>query len=197
MSLLERKHQIESFKSPVGPKIRRTAQSYRDMYESTVFDLTYFIEQYRNLGTGNTFKHQLCRHRIEMVIKRYQRYCIAENIKSHYNQKGISLLSKDVTIEHVIPARVVRDMLLSELINIDQALNSPICRVSKKFDHALRNTGLVKMTPNAWSFFDRYIAAAKSASIDLPEFETYNGKSVDTSAWDLYEHYNYFNITVD
>jgi hypothetical protein len=196
MSLLARQQLIESFQAPTRPKVARNDQSYIDMYNKSAEDLVLAIDAYKDLGIGNNIKHRLGRDRIDSIIKRYQRYCITENIRSHYIQKGISLHSKDVTVEHVIPEQTIREMLLTDLINIEQALNSPICRVSRQFDKSLRKAGLVKMTPNAWFFFQRYASAAESVSIELSEFETFNGQKIDTKTWNLFDHCRYFNISV-
>jgi len=195
MSLLDNKHLIESFKGKTRSKVKRTDDAYREMYESTVEDLTEMIAVYKDLVLDNGIRSRRQRDKIDWTIKRYQRYCITEKIGSHYHQKGISLHSKDVTVEHVIPETIVREMLLDGVINIDQAINSPICRVSKQFDRALRKSGLVKMTPDPWFFFSRYVTAAKTASVALPEFETFNGQLITLETWSLIDHCQFFNIS--
>lgn len=197
MSLQQRKDLIENYRVKEHPRVKRDEESYREMYEDTYEDLVKAIESYKEVAFVRSIRSRRRLDAIEHHIKRYQRYCISEKIGSHYHQKGVSLLSKDVTVEHVIPAKVIRDMLLEGLITIDQALNSPICRVSKKFDSALRNSGLVKLTPNSWFFFSRYATAAKTLGISVPEFETFNGNLIDLETWSLTDHYRFFNVSVE
>lgn len=196
MTLLDNKQLIENFSSPTRTRVQRDEQSYRDMYDVTFEELTECMNKYKKNVFVNDMKARWWRDKMDWAIKRYHDYAIAGNIKSHYIQKGISLKKSNVTFEHVIPGQQVRELLLAGLITIDQALNSPTCRVSKHFDKLLRDAGLVKHSPNCWIFFSRYIVAAKTAGIAIPEFETYNGHQVDPESWELPDHYRYFNVPI-
>ena len=199
MSLLERKHKIETFRSPRRPLVERNHDSYRVMYSSIKTDLISLIDEYHELGLGNNIRHRWCRDQIDNAIKRYHDYCIVQDIKSHYVQQGVSLLSKHVIVEHVIPRQIVRELLLCGELTLDQALNSPICRVSRDFNKQINDAGLVKSTPDAWLFFSRYTAAATLAEITVPAFSisTYNGIPIDVSTWSLPDHYAYFGIELN
>lgn len=197
MSLLERKQLIEYYKPESRPKVKRTPDSYIDMREVTVRALVRLIDEYESVSLGNGIQARWYRDNIDWAIKRYQKYCIEQNIGSHYYQTGISLQSRNVTVEHVIPETVIRSMLLDNMITIDQAINSPICRVSKQFDRALSNAGLVKSSSNPWVFFSRYTSAAKFAGMSVPNFETYNGQVIDPTVWGLFDHCTYFGIALD
>lgn len=196
MSLLDRKQLIESYKPPTGPKVKRTPESYTDMYEVTVRDLNQLLDEYQVLLLDHGIRSRWHRDRIEWSIKRYQKYCIEQNIGSHYHQVDVSLHSRDVTVEHALPATVVRSMLIDKLITIDQAINSPICKVSREFNKRLNVAGLVKSSPNPWFFFTRYTSASKFSDVPVPGFQTYNGKVVDPVTWSLHDHYVYFGIAV-
>jgi hypothetical protein len=167
------------------------------MYNIIKADLIILINEYHDLGIGNDMRHRWCRDQMDRAIKRYHDYCIVQNIKSHYVQQGVSLLSKHVIVEHVIPLQTVRELLLCGELNLDQALNSPICKVSRKFNKQISDAGLVKSTPNAWFFFSRYIAATKSAGIAVPEFTTYNGIAIDLDNWSLPDHFTNFGVSLD
>ena len=171
-------------------KVKRDDKAYRQCEESTVEELERLLELYRNNVVEEDMQARLWRDRIDNAIRRYQEYAIQGRIKSHYNQSGVSLLAKNVTFEHVIPQRVVRDKLIDGELSINQALNVPTCRVSKTVDQALRDNSLHDSTPDGWIYFKRYQIVAPDI-----EIETYNGKSIDNlNTWTLEDHYRLFNV---
>jgi hypothetical protein len=171
-------------------KVKRDDKAYRQCEESTVEKLEYLLELYRNNVVEEDMQARLWRDDIDNAIRRYQEYSIQGRIKSHYNQSGVSLAAKDVTFEHIIPLRVVRDKLIDDEITISQAINMPTCRVSKKVDQALRDNSVHDSTPDGWIYFKRYQLVAPDIKI-----ETYNGKSIDNlDTWTLADHYSFFNV---
>lgn len=171
-------------------KVKRDAKAYRQCEESTIEELERLVDLYRNNVVEDDMQARLWRDRMDNAIRRYQEYCIQGRIKSHYNQSGVSLAAKDVTFEHVIPARIIRDKLIDGEITITQALNMPTCRVSKTVDQALRDNSLHDSTPDGWFFFKRYQIVAPTIAV-----ETYNGQTVnDLAAWTLQDHFNFFGV---
>lgn len=171
-------------------RVKRNDKAYRQCEEWAVDALERLLKLYRNSVVEEDMQARLWRDDIDKAIRRYQEYAIEGRIKSHYNQSGVSLAAKDVTFEHIIPLCVVRDLLIDGKITIQQAINMPTCRVSKKVDKALRDHSLHDSTPDGWIYFKRYQLVAPDIKI-----ETYNGKSIDNlGTWTLADHYSFFNV---
>jgi hypothetical protein len=171
-------------------RVKRNDKAYRQCEEWAVVALERLLKLYRNNVVEDDMQARLWRDDMDKAIRRYQEYAIQGRIKSHYNQSGVSLAAKDVTFEHVIPLCVVRDLLIDGKITIQQAINMPTCRVSKKVDKALREASLHDSTPDGWTFFKRYQLIAPDI-----EIKTFNGKSIDNlDTWTLEDHYRFFNV---
>jgi len=171
-------------------KVKRDDKAYRQCEESTVEELERLLDLYRNNVIDEDMQARLWRDRMDNAIRRYQEYAIQGKIKSHYNQSGVSLAKKDVTFEHVIPERIVRDKLIDGEITIRQAINMPTCRVSKTIDQALRDHSLHDSTPDGWFFFKRYGIVAPGI-----EIETWNGQKISNiETWTLQDHFDFFGI---
>lgn len=171
-------------------RVKRNDKAYRQCEEWAVVALERLLKLYRNSVVEEDMQARLWRDDMDKAIRRYQEYAIQGRIKSHYNQSGVSLAAKDVTFEHVIPLCTVRDILIDGKITIQQAINMPTCRVSKKIDEALRKASLHDSTPDGWTFFKRYQLIAPHI-----EIKTFNGKSIDNlDTWTLEDHYSFFNI---
>jgi hypothetical protein len=171
-------------------RVKRNDKAYRQCEEWAVVALERLLKLYRNNVVEEDMQARLWRDDMDKAIRRYQEYAIQGRIKSHYNQSGVSLAAKDVTFEHVIPLCVVRDLLIDGKITIQQAINMPTCRVSKKVDKALREASLHDSTPDGWTFFKRYQLIAPDI-----EIKTFNGKSIDNlDTWTLEDHYGFFNV---
>ena len=170
-------------------RVKRNDKAYRQCEEWAVVALERLLKLYRNNVVEEDMQARLWRDDMDKAIRRYQEYAIQGRIKSHYIQSGVSLAAKDVTFEHVIPLCVVRDLLIDGKITIQQAINMPTCRVSKKVDKALREASLHDSTPDGWTFFKRYQLIAPDI-----EIKTFNGKSIDNlDTWTLEDHYRFFN----
>lgn len=170
--------------------VKRDDKAYEQALDTTMEELQRLLVLYRDTVFVEDMRARLLRDAMDHWIRRYQKYSIQGKIKSHYCQRSVSLAAKDTIFEHVIPAAVVRDKLIAGHLSINQALNVPTCRVSRKTDAELRNKGLHDSTPDGWFFFQRYKIAVPDIGI-----ETYNGQVVqDLDSWTLQDHYDFFGI---
>ena len=179
------KQLVESYKKTERNRgVVRNTYSYRQCLEFTVEELTRLLEIYRGTVYEEDMRARLLRDSIDHHIRRYHGYAIEGKFGSHYREVGVS--DKNSVFEHVIPASSVRDMLIEGKLTINQALNAPTCRIQKHNDKILRESGLVKTSPDHWHFFKRY-------QVLNSQFETYNGQPIrDISSWSLEDHYNIF-----
>jgi hypothetical protein len=176
---------IESFVKRNYRKVQRNDKAYRQTLDITTRELERLLDLYNGcIEEDQTAR--LIRDSIDHWIRRYHDYTIRGNIGSHYVAVGIK--QGETVFEHIIPANIVRDMLIEGKLSINQALNAPTCLISKLDDVILRKNGLVSSSPDNWHFFDRY-------NVLNAEFRTYNGQAIaDLHNWTLDEHYKFFNI---
>lgn len=176
---------VESFVKRAYKKVQRNDKAYRQTLDITTSELERLLEMYRGcIDEDQTAR--LIRDSIDHWIRRYHDYVIRGSIGSHYIATGI--VSGDTIFEHIIPANIVRDMLIGGRLTINQALNAPTCLISKVDDVILRKSGLAASSPDHWHFFDRY-------SVLNTTFKTYNGQEItDLHAWTLEKHFAFFNI---
>lgn len=179
------KQLVESFVKRNYKKVQRNDKSYNQTLSITTSELERLLEMYRAcIEEDQTAR--LIRDSMDHWIRRYHDYAIRGNIGSHYVASGIK--QGETVFEHIIPANIVRDMLIQGKLTINQALNAPTCLISKVDDVILRKNGLASSSPDNWHFFDRY-------SVLNTEFKTYNGQLVeDLHSWDLNKHFEFFNI---
>lgn len=179
------KQLVESYLKQSYKKVQRNDKAYRQTLDLTVSELTRLIEMYH--GCLEQDQHaRLLRDSIDHWIRRYHDYVIRGDIGSHYIADGT--IEGDTVFEHIVPANIVRDMLLGGHLTIAQALNAPTCLISKADDVVLRKNGLGSSSPNHWHFFDRYqVLGAK--------FKTWNGQKInDLHDWTLEKHFEFFNV---
>jgi hypothetical protein len=188
MTTLKEGMQATNTKRKAG--VKRNNKAYEQALSTTTAELERLIDLYRTTVFEEDMRARLLRDSIDHHIRRYHKYAIQGKIKSHYHQRGISLLPKDTIFEHVIPAATVRDKLIDGTLSINQALNVPTCRVSLAVDKALRANGLHDNTPDGWFIFKRYLIACPDIQI-----ETYNGVVLaDLHNYTLQDHFNFFGI---
>jgi hypothetical protein len=179
--LLER---LYGFVSPTYVNVERSGQSYHETEMVTKRALKQYLRHYRRLETANQTA-KLLRDYIDRTLRRYQDYCIRERIGGHYRQVGLK--SNDtVDFEHVIPAKVIRDLLIQQRITVDEAINSPTC-ILKRSKHNKINKTNAKTTPDPYWFWQRY----QTLGIQI---ETHDGTVVDMATWNLDRHYQYFKV---
>jgi hypothetical protein len=182
---------VESWQPRRKKTVKRNETAYSQCKEFIEQELERLLTMYRNTVFEEDMRARLIRDFIDFALRRYHGYAIQGSIKSHYNQKGASMASKDCIFEHVIPAGQVRDMLIDGALTINQALNVPTCRVSRDNNKRLNDLGLHDHNSTPFYPFRRYKAAMGNST-----FETYNGQvEVNLDTWSLADHYKQFNIT--
>ena len=181
---------VEGWKPKTKKTVQRNDGSYAQCLETTTAELERLVELYRNTVFEEDMRARLMRDSIDHHIRRYHKYAIQGKIKSHYNQRGVSMAPADCIFEHVIPAGQVRDMLIDGALTINQALNVPTCRVSRDSNKKLNDLGLHDHNANPFYPFRRYQSAMGTAL-----FETYNGQAIpNLETWSLADHFKQFNV---
>jgi hypothetical protein len=184
------KENMQNMRGKGYANVKRNDKAYEQALSTSTEELERLINLYRTTVVEDDMRARLLRDSIDHWIRRYHKYAIQGKIKSHYHQRGVSLAAKDCIFEHVIPASTIRDKLIAGELSINQALNVPTCRVSRKVDAALRQKGLHDTTPDGWFFFKRYKIA-----LDSIEIETYNGQPIkDLDTWTLQDHFDFFGV---
>ena len=184
-TIMSNRKTIESFQDFEQARAIRNQASYSETDAFIKQELERYLVMYQEVS-GQNQTSRLIRDQIDNLLRRYHGYMINGSIGGHYREVGLTS-KKGAVLEHVIPAKTVRNLLIKQVITIDQALNSPLCVISTKSDNILRKNKLVKHTPNIWFFWQRY------SILDIC-IETHDGVSVDQLQWDLGHHYKYFNI---
>lgn len=162
-------------------KIAHTDATVKITRELTIAELTRLLDLYHKHGAEDQTA-RLWRDSMDHWIRRYHGYCIVDEIGSHYKQ--VDLDEKGI-LEHVIPLSNVRTMMINGKLTIEQALNAPMCRISREKDVMLRENGLVNSTPDLWNFFKRY----RDLGIDIQDVDC---NLIDLNTWTLEDHYNKF-----
>ena len=179
--------------------VKRNDKAYADCLATTTVELERLVELYRTTVFEDDMRARLYRDDIDHWVRRYHGYAIQGKIKSHYHQRGVSLSAKDTIFEHVIPASQVRDYLIEGKLSINQALNVPTCRVSRKGNNLLNARGMHDRNTDPWHFFKRYKVGMtdsdENGNTVFPEFETYNSQVIQNlDTWTLRDHFNFFGI---
>jgi len=176
---------MENFQDFEPTRVERNGQAYVETYNFIKEEVERHLVKYRKLERLNQ-TGRLTRDQLDELLRRYHDYVIAGKYKAHYRQVGLK--SKEGNIfEHVIPTRTVRNLLISGVWNVDQAMNPPTCLLDRTSNDLLSSLKLTKSTPNTWFFWRRY----RDLNIKI---ETYDGTPVDQETWDWRTHCEYFNI---
>lgn len=162
-------------------KLAHTDENVRITRELTIAELQRLLDLYHTHGREDQTA-RLWRDSMDHWIRRYHGYCVVDEIGSHYTEVGLEVKG---ILEHVIPLSNVRTMMINGKLTIEQALNAPMCRISREKDEILRTTGLVNRTPDLWLFFKRY----KDLGIDIQDAD---GNIIDLDTWTLEDHYTKF-----
>ena len=178
----------ESYEPVEYRKVKRDQRAYEQTTAFISRGLRMCLWFYRKLNEANQVA-RLARDMIDVLLRRAHEYNIAGNIQAHYREQGVD--KKDCDFEHVVPQKIIRDMLIQDKLTIEQAMNPPTCLISKANHIALKKAGLASKTPDVYHFFDRY------TQVFAATFETYNGQTItDLHNWTLEKHYQHFGIAV-
>lgn len=177
------KEQLENWSPGKTPRVVRSGATYEQTRQFALQGIQQQLDQYRALGTYDQTA-RLTRDLIDWYLRRYHEYCIQQHQGAHYRQVGLSKTDK-TDFEHVLPARLSRDALLSGRMTIEQALLNPTATISRDKHSELAATGYASKTPDVYYFFRRY------ANLGI-EIETRDGTPVDLQTWSLDNHYAHF-----
>jgi len=179
---------MEGYQPGDPPKVQRSGESYQQTYTYLRDNIERLVNRYRAHDRHDQ-TGRLIRDDIENALRRYHEYCIEQNLGAHYRQRGLAR-GEDVDFEHVIPAKVVRDALISGRMTVDQAFNVPTCDLGHAKHKELASRGMAKTTPCPFWFWRRYQGLGV-------EIETRQGELIDLETWNLDRHYEYFGDSLD
>lgn len=179
---------MEGYQPGDAPKVTRTGEAYKQTYDYLRENIERLVIRYRQHESHDQTA-RLMRDDIDNALRRYHEYCIEQNLGAHYRQIGLRDNEK-VEFEHVLPAKVVRDALISGRMTVDQAFNVPTCDLSHKKHKELAARGMAKSTPCPYWFWRRY----RDLGIEV---ETRDGTRVDFDSWNLDRHYEHFDESSD
>ena len=177
---------VESFEEVSYPKVTRSEKGNALFREVCVQEIERLVATYQALTTIYQ-KARLIRDGIDFWLRRYHKFAIEGTVDGHYREVGVN--SADCDFEHVIPQKIIRDMLLQGKLTIAQAMNPPTCLIHKDNHKALKGSGWDSKTPSVWHFFDRY------TNVFTATFATYNGKAIaNPHEWTLDKHYEFVGV---
>jgi hypothetical protein len=182
------KESLERFIPPVYGKTRRTPDTYKTVANRCRRNLIRLVEEYHAVENNQQELREI-RNDIDDAIRRYHEYCIQQRdgMQAHYHEIGAD---EDCDFEHLIPAKILRDLLLAEVITIEQALNAPTVVLSRAKHIALKDAGWASKTPDMWLPFRRY------SSVFDATYQTHDGTPIDPENWTLEKHFDYFQHLV-
>jgi len=178
------KESLEKFIVPNYGKTKRTPETYQTVARRCTRNLGRLLDEYHAVKNDQQELREI-RNEIDDNLRRYHGYCIEQRdgMQAHYHEIGAD---KKCDFEHLIPEKIIRDLLLSKTITIKQALNSPTVKLSRAKHKELKETGWASRTPNIWLPFVRY------SNVFSATYQTHDGTAIDPLAWTLEDHYNYF-----
>tara|TARA_B110000503_G_C7120394_1_gene402222 strand:- start:144 stop:704 length:561 start_codon:yes stop_codon:yes gene_type:complete len=178
------KESLDKFIAPVYGKTKRTPNTYQTVSHHCTRNITRLVDEYRSVKNDQQLLREI-RNDIDYYLRRYHEYCIKQRdgMSAHYHEIGADAKTD---FEHLIPAARIRDLLLSEVITVEQALNVPTVKLSRAKHALLKEAGWASTTPDMWYPFRRYTQVFGAS------FETHDGKTIDPETWTLEEHYAYF-----
>ena len=160
-------------------RVNRSGQSTASTEKYVSAEITRHIENYSALTHEQ--ERRLARDNIDFLLRRFHQYVIQQGMGAHY----IKHSSESSILEHLIPASVLRDLLLDGVFTLPHALYAPTVLLPKSDDKLLRQSGRVSTTDCVFHPFRRYVAAGITGT-----FSTFRGHPVpDLHEWSLREHY--------
>ena len=182
------KESLDKFVPAVYSRTQRTPETYATVANRCRRNLDRLSKEYNSV-VGNAQELREIRNEMDDALRRYHEYCIQQRdgMEAHYHEIGAD---NDCDFEHLIPAKILRDLLLSDVITIDQALNAPTVKLSRAKHMALKDAGWASKTPDMWLPFKRY------SEVFTSTYETHDGTIIDPATWTLEQHFDYFKHLV-
>lgn len=182
------KESLEKFTAPVYSKTVRTPATYKTVAARCRNNLARYLTEYQQVKNDQQMLREI-RNEMDTAIRRYHEYCIEQRdgMGAHYHEIGADA---ECDFEHLIPAKILRDMLIAGVLTVDQVLNAPTVVLSRAKHKALKEAGWASKTPNMWLPFERYTNVFEST------YQTHDGTAIDPATWTLEDHYNYFKHLV-
>jgi hypothetical protein len=182
------KESLDRFVPAVYGRTQRTPETYETVANRCRRNLDRLTKEY-NAVVGNAQELREIRNEMDDALRRYHEYCIQQRdgMQAHYHEIDAD---EDCDFEHLIPAKILRDLLLSDVITIDQALNAPTVKLSRAKHMALKDAGWASKTPDMWLPFKRYSEVFDAV------YETHDGTDIDPNTWTLEQHFDYFKHLV-
>lgn len=179
---------LDQFTAPVYGKTQRTADTYQTVARYCRQNLIRLVGEYLAVRNDQQLLREI-RNDIDNYLRRYHEYCIKQRdgMQAHYHEVGAD---DECDFEHLIPAARVRDLLLTDSITVEQALNAPTVRLSRAKHALLKEAGWASTTPNMWVPFVRY------SQVFAATIETHDGTAIDPDSWTLQQHFDYFQHLV-
>jgi hypothetical protein len=185
--------EVRQFQTPVYSRVSRSPQTYNTVARRCRTQLELLKTEYHAVIPEQEFDAGQVRREIrndmDVAMRRYHKYCIKERdgMKAHYHEIDAD---EDCDFEHLIPAKIIRDMYLFGEIDVDHVLNAPTVKLSRAKHIMLKDAGWDDDTPDIWLPFTRY------TDIFDAKFQTFDGVPVDPVTWNLSKHFVYFGHLV-
>lgn len=176
---------LEDFVAPNYGRTARTAETYRTVAGRCRRNLDRLIKEYADTVNDQQEMREI-RNEIDEALRRYHEYCIEQRdgMGAHYHEIGSDT---ETDFEHLIPAKILRDLLLAGIITVEQALNAPTVVLSRAKHRALKDAGWASHSPDLWRPFRRY------SQVFAGQYQTYDGTEIDPETWTLQQHFDYFD----
>ena len=175
---------LKNFRQPVYTKTARSKDTYNSIKNRCATQIERLVEEYNSVLNDQQLLREI-RNEIDYQLRRYHNYAIKENIGAHYIEVG----ADETDFEHMIPASTVRDLCIAGVVNAQQALNVPTCKLSKEKHITLREKGWGSKTPDIYNFWERYNYCFNTQGV----FTTWDGQPVDTNMT-LDDHFAQFVV---
>ena len=182
------KESLNRFTAPVYGKTQRSPETYRSVATHCKKHIIRLVDEYAQVTNNQQLLREI-RNDIDYYLRRYHEYCIEQRdgMEAHYHEVDAD---EEWDFEHLIPAKILRDLLLSNVITIPQALNPPTVKLSRAKHMALKDAGWASKTPSIWLPFTRY------TNVFTATYQTHDGTVIDPATWTLEDHFNYFKHLV-
>jgi len=178
-------NELKNWESIPFKKVTKSQTTYEETEKYISNKLKVFINEYSSLSSLQ--EKRLCRDLIDYSLRRFHQYSIQHRFKAFYFENPQP--DKKV-FEHIIPASMLRNLLLDDKIDVSHALYPPIASISKDNDKKLRNAGLTKFNNDLWHPFKRYgLCGIFSSSKIVDHF----GNEIDPNSFTLSDHYSYLD----